>query len=109
MSQTPEERVAYWKKRVMDRVNSLMGQMDIDFQDIWDNINHVNLDSEKMRTAAQKIEDGFKEFIVALQDAKVRVEKPPITPIKVAEMPKVPSERIPEDTVVTPATLEIKS
>lgn len=54
----------------------MIGQITLDFDDIWDNIRHMNFESEAMKKATDKLEEALKEFVVAVQDAKVRKEEP---------------------------------
>lgn len=68
------ERTDYWKKRVLDRLTSVIGQNALDFKEMWKNINHVPLETKDIQIAFEKIDAAYQEFSRAVANATKKVE-----------------------------------
>lgn len=77
---TKEERITYWKKRIMDHTVSCSDQVALDFKRIYSDIQHINLDQTEFNKAFAKISEGFSDFTKAIATAKEHIETPKIEP-----------------------------
>jgi hypothetical protein len=59
---TPEERLEYWKKRMVERLRTVFGRYEKDIQEIIKYKRHVNLKNNKIQKILEKIVANFNEL-----------------------------------------------
>lgn len=56
---TDPERIAYWQKRIEDRIMSAYRQLVVDLKAIQSDMDHIGINHEESRLAIGKIGEGF--------------------------------------------------
>lgn len=74
MSFTPEERVTYWRERIIEKFVSMMKQTQIDFQRIRDDIAHVGFEDAKIKEALKGIDVAYAKLAQEITKAKLKKE-----------------------------------
>lgn len=74
-SHTPEERHAYWKKRIALKLASYVPKMQSDYKDIINMMDHLGIDEQQISLAAQQIDWGWNRLAKLLEESKPLEEK----------------------------------
>jgi hypothetical protein len=69
-----EEKTRYWKSRMQDRLLSLMGQADIEFNDIQDHAKHINLKDDEIKKAIGDVYAALGKLRENIIEAKRKEE-----------------------------------
>ena len=62
----------YWKKRALDKMQSVLNQLHVDFKTVNDNLSHVNCSTEKAKKIQEKIYTDIVELIKEIANAEVK-------------------------------------
>lgn len=74
MSFTPEERVVYWRERIIAKLVSIMKQTQIDFQIIRNDVAHVRFEDKEIKEALKGIDVAYSKLAQAITKAKLKKE-----------------------------------
>lgn len=72
MSFTPEERVVYWRERIIAKLVSIMKQTQIDFQVIRNDVAHVKFEDKEIKAALKGIDVAYSKLAQAITKAKLK-------------------------------------
>ena len=68
-----DNNTEYWKKRMIDRLRSIVTQVDADFKDIFNNATHIKMDTKPLLKQMRVCMDEFaklSELIKTWKEAK---------------------------------------
>lgn len=69
------EKVEYWRKRMLDRLDQFRRGYEFHFAEVIKDGVHVDLESEEIKTAMQEVEDALTHLQSSIKNAKVKEEK----------------------------------
>ena len=69
------DRVAYWKKRIKEKLLSKFKQLHFDMEELEGESKHINLKQKGIKKAIDNLIKAFQALDKAFQDAKVVKEK----------------------------------
>jgi hypothetical protein len=60
----------YWKKRMADKSRSIVGQLNIDFKEIFDNATHIKLNTKPILKQMKACLEEFEKLSVMIDKAR---------------------------------------
>lgn len=72
MSETPEEKFAYWKQRITDKITSVNGQLELDFKSILSDADHIQMETKEIFNAIYDIMQAVNKLKESVQKAEVK-------------------------------------
>ncbi len=68
----PFDKVEYWKKRLVEKLESIFRQLDQDISDLGGLADHARLEKKNIDKATIELIKSFKNLDKAFREAKVK-------------------------------------